>query len=47
MNDTENVQTCKNVYKNGKEGLSKEKYTRLWVEIVNRMEKNKNFVQRQ
>lgn len=39
---------CKSVFKNGESTISKSQYTKKWIELINRMEKNKtvNFVKR-
>ncbi len=39
MNNTSQV---KNVFKNG-ENPSKDQFTKLWIEMVNRIEKNKTL----
>ena len=36
---------CKSIFRDGKLTPTKEEYTAIWVMIINRLEKNKNFVE--
>ena len=38
---------CKSVFKGGKSATTKEEYTQKWISLINQLEKNKNFAQRQ
>lgn len=33
--------TCRNVFKNGESAPSREAYTRKWIELINKLEKDK------
>lgn len=32
---------CKNIFKNGEGTITKEKYTQAWVNLINRLERDK------
>ena len=34
---------CINAFKKGNSPPSREEYTRLWIHLINQMEKNKNY----
>ena len=34
---------CTNTFKNGNSPPSREEYTKLWIHLINQMEKNKNY----
>jgi len=44
MNDKQ-VQNspCKNIFKNG-EAVTREEFTQIWIDLINRMEKNKSIL---
>ena len=33
--------TCKSVFKSGENTTSKSQFTKMWIELINRLEKNK------
>ena len=34
---------CKSVFKSGEDTISKEQFTRMWIELINRIEKGKSL----
>lgn len=42
-NDKSKTDTiCKNVFKSGENTTSKSQFTKKWIELINRLERNKN-----
>lgn len=41
MEKTQNAKPVKSVFKSGKNTISKEQFTRKWIEMINRIEKDK------
>lgn len=39
-NDTS---VCKSFFKNGDEAISKKQFTKVWIEMINKIEKGKNI----
>ena len=37
------VRICKSVFKSGEDATSKERFTRTWIELINRIEKGKSL----
>ena len=35
---------CKNIFKNGKTNTSKDKFTDIWISLINQLEKNKKTI---
>ena len=43
MNENKSGKTiCKSVFKNGKNTTTKSRFTKKWIELINRLEKNKS-----
>lgn len=40
-NENYNKCLCKSVFKDGRQSTSKEEFTKIWIELINRIEKNK------
>lgn len=34
---------CKNIFKNGDGAVDKKKFTKLWIDIINKAERNKDY----
>lgn len=39
-NDSKTI--CKSVFKNGENTISRSQFTKKWIELINRLERNKN-----
>ena len=39
-NDSKTI--CKSVFKNGENTISRSQFTKKWIELINRLEQNKN-----
>ena len=39
-NDSKTI--CKSVFKNGENTTSRSQFTKKWIELINRLERNKN-----
>ena len=40
-NKQDSKPVCKNVFKSGENAISKEKFTKMWADMINKMERGK------
>lgn len=41
MTNTENISVCKSIFKSGESKTSTSQFTKVWIELINNLEKNK------
>lgn len=41
MKDYDTAPACKNIFRDGKDSPSPERYTQIWIALINQMERNK------
>ncbi|MDE7331939.1 MAG: hypothetical protein K2O16_06795 [Lachnospiraceae bacterium] len=40
MPDTDSKNNCKNIFKNGESTTSKDNFTKVWIHLINQLERN-------
>lgn len=44
MEDSKSEVICKSIFKNKKDSITKDDFTKKWIDIINQLERNKNVI---